>query len=55
MWLLDKLKERSKRHKNKCFEENKSEDGKCYGLLGGDRSTDYLTFCCLGCEHWSPC
>ena len=55
MLMLDKLRVRQKRRRDKCFAENKSTDGNCYGLLGGDRTTDYLAFCCLGCEHWSQC
>lgn len=37
--------------KNKCFEEHKGEDGKCHGLYGGDRFTDYLSYGCIGCKH----
>ena len=37
--------------KEKCFEEYKGEDGKCHGLYGGDRFTDYLDYGCVGCKH----
>lgn len=51
MRLLDKLKERQKQRKDKCYEEHKDSQGKCYGLLGGDRSTDYYAECCVGCKY----
>jgi hypothetical protein len=34
-----------------CFEEHKDEDGKCYGLVGGSKSTDYLSEHCMSCKH----
>lgn len=37
--------------KNKCFQEHKDKDGKCHGLYGGDRFTDYLNYDCIGCKH----
>lgn len=37
--------------KDKCFSEHKGEDGKCHGLYGGDRFTDYLSYGCIGCKH----
>lgn len=52
---LDKIKnffkEKAKTSKNKCFNEHKDKDGKCHGLYGGDRFTDYLDYGCIGCEH----
>jgi len=37
--------------KDKCFREHKGKDGKCHGLYGGDRFTDYLSYSCIGCKY----
>ena len=34
-----------------CYNEYKRLDGSCPGLAGGDRSTDYLQWSCVVCEH----
>lgn len=36
---------------DRCFEEHKNADGICYGLMGGDWSTDYLAETCVSCKH----
>lgn len=37
--------------KDKCFQKYKSKDGKCYGICGGDKSTDYLSYSCISCKY----
>ena len=34
---LEKFQEIRANNKNKCFEEYKSKDGKCYGHIGNDK------------------
>ena len=36
---------------NECYENHKNENGICYGLVGGTKSTDYLAEHCIGCKH----
>ena len=43
-----------KRHEDQyreCFEQNKRDDGKCYGLYGPDREFDHLNAGCVYCPH----
>ena len=35
----------------KCYLEHQDIDGKCYGLVGGDKSTNYLQYSCIGCPN----
>lgn len=37
--------------KEECFEKYKSDDGKCYGTVGGDINTEYLSYECIGCKY----
>lgn len=37
--------------KKKCFEVHKNSKGVCYGLVGGDRHSDYTMYCCIGCPY----
>ena len=39
--------------REKCFREN-NRDNKCYGLLGGNKSTNYVSFACVDCPHLTP-
>ena len=50
---LEKFQEIRANNKNKCFEEYKSKDGKCYGHIGNDKSTDFLALECIHCPHHS--
>lgn len=34
-----------------CYEKYKSKDGKCYGVVGGNWNTDYLSEACVNCKH----
>jgi hypothetical protein len=36
---------------HKCYEEHKTKDGKCYGLTGGDKNTNFLNYGCVGCIY----
>ena len=36
---------------DRCFEEHKNAEGICYGLMGGDRNTGYLSESCIGCKY----
>lgn len=36
---------------DKCFECNKSKDGNCYGVVGGDKGTCNLAYQCIDCKH----
>lgn len=49
--LFSKIIEILDLHNDKCFEEHKHEDGKCYGLVGGCWATDYLCESCISCKH----
>ena len=39
----------------KCFKEKEYEGhaafGLCSGMAGGDKETDYLSYCCISCPH----
>ena len=35
----------------KCFEKHKNSDGVCYGLMGSNRNTEYLSESCIGCKY----
>lgn len=48
---LEKMHQRNDENKNKCFEEYKSSDGKCYGMVGNDNSTAFLSYSCINCPH----
>ena len=41
-----------------CYEDRKSKgylDGdKCYGVVGGGKTTNYLSETCISCPHWTP-
>lgn len=39
-------------HQQKCYEENGNKDGTCYGLVGGDKDTEYVQYGCINCEYW---
>ena len=44
------IKEQSYR---KCYEEHGNDDGwTCYGVMGGDWSTGYLSENCIDCPYW---
>lgn len=49
--MFDGLKKFLDIGNDRCFEEHKNADGKCYGLMGGDWSTDYLSETCVSCKH----
>lgn len=38
--------------REKCFKDN-SRNGICYGCVGGDRYTNYLSYLCVDCPHLS--
>lgn len=50
---IDAIKEKHLEEFDKCFEENIGEKGKCYGMYGGDKSTDNISYSCLDCPHLS--
>lgn len=35
----------------KRYLEHQDTDGKCYGLVGGDKLTNYLQYSCTGCPN----
>lgn len=47
---------KDKMEKNKCYSQREREGvaamGCCRGLAGGDRSTDYLQYSCVVCNHF---
>lgn len=45
--MIDALDTRN----HKCYDEHKTNKGKCYGLSGGDSSTCFLNCCCVGCRY----
>ena len=51
MTMFDWLKKFFDIGNDRCFEEHKNADGICYGLMGGDRNTDYLAETCVSCKH----
>ena len=51
--LIDKYREKRLNEFDKCFEEHIGKHGKCYGLYGGDPSTDNLSYSCLDCPYLS--
>lgn len=50
-WLSDLLHRRNLKRLKLCYEQYKSQDDKCYGYVGNDRSTDFLALECIGCPH----
>lgn len=44
--------------KDRCYADRERSGeaaiGSCYGLLGGDNSTGYLQYDCIGCPYWEP-
>lgn len=50
---MDVYKERHREAFDKCFEEHIGEHGKCYGLYGGDKFTDNISYSCLDCPYLS--
>lgn len=46
-------KERHREAFDKCFEEHIGEHGKCYGVYGGDKFTDHISYSCLDCPYLS--
>lgn len=44
--------------KESCYKQMESAGvavfGMCGGVVGGDRSTDYLAYSCMGCKYWVP-
>ena len=50
-YLWQVIKELFVIDKDKCFEENKNEEGVCYGLAGGDKWSEYHCYQCLDCPH----
>lgn len=41
------------RTRDNCFSEHKDDDGKCYGLYGGDSWSGNRCYKCMGCHHLS--
>jgi hypothetical protein len=37
--------------REECYENTKSVDGKCYGVVGGTKNTDYLSEYCIDCPY----
>ena len=35
-----------------CYSQYKEVDGTCHGYVGGDKSTNYLAYECIGCKHF---
>ena len=34
-----------------CYENYKNKDGICYGMVGGDKFSDYTCYSCIGCPY----
>lgn len=51
--LKDLLYKRKLKRFKQCYEQYKSKDGKCYGHVGNDRSTDFLALECIDCPYHS--
>lgn len=49
--LKDLFYKRKLKKLRQCYEQYKSKDGKCYGHVGNDRSTDFLALKCIGCPY----
>lgn len=37
-----------------CFNEHKNDQGICYGLYGGDKFSDNLSYSCIDCPYHTP-
>jgi hypothetical protein len=41
-----------------CYDRMESEGiaalGNCCGVVGGGPETDYLSYMCMDCPHWTP-
>jgi len=37
-----------------CFNEHKNDKGICYGLYGGDKFSDNLSYSCIDCPYHTP-
>jgi hypothetical protein len=55
MYILKGIIERIRKHdtisRDKCYKEYGESNGKCYGICGGDKSTDYLSYSCMNCKY----
>lgn len=51
--LKDSLYKRKLKRLRYCYGQHKSKDGKCYGQVGNDRSTDFLALECIDCPYHS--
>lgn len=53
--ILDALEAQKLKNYDKCYlkrmQEGKTVDDGCYGLMGGDRCTDFLCEGCITCPH----
>lgn len=61
--LIDKVKKtmwkiQYKLSHERCYDEMEADGiasyGRCCGMVGGDRTTDYTAEFCLGCPYYSP-
>ena len=37
-----------------CYETYKNKDNICYGMVGGDKFSDYTCYSCIGCPYHTP-
>ena len=60
MWIR-KIVEKIKFHLSHewCYTRMEADGvavmGCCCGVVGGDRTSDYLSYMCMDCPHWIPC
>ena len=50
--LVERVRKRNATKRKKCYEEHGNKDGTCYGLVGGDRYTEYVQYGCISCKYW---
>ena len=53
--IVNRAKKRNDTTRKKCYEENGNKDGTCYGLVGGDKDTEYVQYGCINCKYWLYC
>ena len=53
--MVERVKKRNAAVRKKCYDEHGNKDGTCYGLVGGDRYTEYVQYGCIGCKYWQYC
>lgn len=58
--MLERLIKKIKYHLSTewCYDRMEADGiasmGRCCGVVGGTRATDYLSEMCIGCPHWVP-